>query len=55
MKLSLYYRKDVPLLERVTYFQYIGRTLDHAYNDFLVLRGNIDKAWAVWQRLGNIT
>ena len=34
MKFSLYVREDKPLVEGVTQFQYLGRTLKHMQNDW---------------------
>ena len=51
IKFSLYGREDNPLVEGVTKFQYIGRTLEHMDNYWPEVPRNIVKVQEVWQRL----
>ena len=52
MKSRLYDREDDPLVEGVTQFQYLGRTLEGTGGDWPAVHRNISKARAVWKRLG---
>ena len=47
MNFSLYYWDDEPLVEGVTQFQYLGRTLKHTENYCPSVNRKIGKAWAV--------
>ena len=50
MKFSLYDREDDPLVERVTQFRYLGRTLKEIDSDLPALHRNVRNAQAVWRR-----
>ena len=54
MKVSMYDREDYTLVEGVTQFQYLGRTLEHTDNDWPEVHQNIGKSRAVWIRLVKI-
>ena len=54
MGFSFYDREDDPLVEEVSQLQYLGRTLEHTYNDWPEVHRNICKAKAVWRRLGKM-
>ena len=41
-------------LDMVTSFKYLGQVISAVDDDFLVLVTNMDKVWAVWQRLMSI-
>ena len=45
MYFSMYDQEDEPLMEGLAQFQYIGRTLEHAYNKFPEVHRNIGKVW----------
>ena len=53
MKVSMYGREDYTLVEGVTQFQYLGRTLEHTDNYWLEVHKNIGKSRSVWRRLVN--
>ena len=50
MKFSLYDQEDDSLVEGVTQFQYLGRTLKHIDNDWTAVNRNVGKAQMVWCR-----
>ena len=54
MKFSTYDRKEYPLLEGVTHFQYFDRTLENTDNECTTVHLNIGKEWAVRRRLGKL-